>query len=782
MKSTIIYLLFFFTNTLLGLNNIDSLATILEKANTLQEKLDAYQVIVEELEYGKEQALFDEYLFNYVQLAEKEKDTLHLARAFESKAINQFFKNNLSDAAITFEKAYVYYQTVHLYNEAYMCKSKVGVMNTNQGDFAKAEEIYREILKNTRIDSLRLARAQVTLNMGSMYFYQRLLDSAEVYYIESKDLYIELNDSLSATSVMNNLAGIHFMRGETDKTLEILLDIKDIRERGTPDEALIKLYSTLGITYSGLGQLDEALTYCIKGYHLADEINYVALKSKFLIQISELYDLNNDYSGALDFAERAIAENGEEFLDIKVYGYKMKGQALEGLDNIDEAIASYLLGLALINDKSIGNAYKAEIEISLADAYLTNGELQKAKNILLPLENDATINPIMLDNLNRVMASIYWKEGNADKAIAHGTKAFDGFINSENYRSSSGLANVLSKAYERKRNYKKSLYYSQQYQALRDSVYNLDKVRELTKQTKDFEFTLEKQKLEADQREEEARLKAETYQARMWTVGLGGVGLVSFLSFLFVRRKNQTISRQKYELDKMMNIKDQIFTIVGHDLRKPSIAFSGLSKKINYLLKKKDFESLEKLGDQIEHNGFALEKLIDNLLNWSLVQRDILPTKPQPVYLLNLSKEIEAILQTRLDDKNISLSNEINEHHVALSDRSALHTALFNLLDNAVKYSQPGGEIALSSYVDKGTIKIKVSDTGKGMSADQLRDIFVLKDNKSTKGTSGESGTGLGLHIAYELIKKNKGAIQVSSELNQGTNFVIELPTKSRAA
>ena len=249
-----------------------------------------------------------------------------------------------------------------------------------------------------------------------------------------------------------------------------------------------------------------------------------------------------------------------------------------------------------------------------------------------------------------------------------------------------------------------------------------------------------------------------------------------------MRQKNRTISRQKDELDRMMNIKDQIFTIVGHDLRKPSVAFSGLSKKINYLLKKNDFESLEKLGDQIEQNGFALERLIDNLLNWSLVQRDILPTQPQPVNLQNLSKEMAAILQTRLDDKNISLSNEINEHHIALSDRSALHTALFNLLDNAVKYSEPGGKITLSSYVEKETIKIKISDTGKGMSAEQLRDLFILRDNKSTKGTSGESGTGLGLHIAYELIKNNKGELQVTSVLNRGTNFVIELPTKSRAA
>ena len=245
MKPTFIYLLFFFTNTLIGLDNIDSLSRILDKANTPEEKLEAYQVIVEELESGNEQAFFDEYLSNYIELAEEERDTLHLARAFESKAIKQFFDNNLSDAAIAFEKAYVYYQTVHLYNEAYICKSKTGVMNANQGDFGKAGEIYREILKNTKTDSLRPARAKVTLNMGGMYFHQRLLDSAEVYYLESKDLYIELNDSLEATRAMNNLAGIHFMRGETDKTLDILLDIKNIRERGAPDEALTMLYSCL---------------------------------------------------------------------------------------------------------------------------------------------------------------------------------------------------------------------------------------------------------------------------------------------------------------------------------------------------------------------------------------------------------------------------------------------------------------------------------------------------------------------------------------------------------
>ncbi len=93
------------------------------------------------------------------------------------------------------------------------------------------------------------------------------------------------------------------------------------------------------------------------------------------------------------------------------------------------------------------------------------------------------------------------------------------------------------------------------------------------------------------------------------------------------------ISAQKKELESLNFTKDRIFGIIGHDLRKPVIAFRGIAKKINYLLKKEDFNTLKDLGEGIERDALGLNALTDNLLNWALTQKNTLPFKPEKMEL-----------------------------------------------------------------------------------------------------------------------------------------------------
>ncbi len=242
------------------------------------------------------------------------------------------------------------------------------------------------------------------------------------------------------------------------------------------------------------------------------------------------------------------------------------------------------------------------------------------------------------------------------------------------------------------------------------------------------------------------------------------------------------ISEQKKELEKLNLTKDRMFGIIGHDLRKPVIAFRGIAKKINYLLRKEDFATLKSLGEGIERDALGLNALTDNLLNWALTQKNALPYNIEKIELLPNVEEIILTLNRLAEDKNLELNHDINDGVEILADRNSLLTILRNLVDNAIKFTPSGGKIFISAKHTEFGVDVEVSDTGVGIPAEKLDNIFELQKNKTTKGTIGEKGTGLGLHLVHEMVELNKGEIKVLSEIGKGTRFIVSLKSEQTLA
>lgn len=292
-------------------------------------------------------------------------------------------------------------------------------------------------------------------------------------------------------------------------------------------------------------------------------------------------------------------------------------------------------------------------------------------------------------------------------------------------------------------------------------------------------------KLEAKEKEHEIKLL--TTQSRQNKIIAFGVSLLALLVFLLFRNarvKNQKIAIQNVEisdknkqLELLNQTKDRLFAIIGHDLRKPAASFRGISKKVKYLIKKQDFETLDKYGQQIEQNALSLNKLTNNLLNWALMQRNVMPYNPQVISISDIAADIKTIFDAPARDKNIAIINQIPNNITVYADTMALTTILTNLVDNAIKYTPEGGQISISALEEnEKQLKIRVADTGIGMEKDQIHDLFLLKKDKSQEGTSGEKGTGLGLRLVKELVELNKGIISAVSELGKGTTIEVMLP------
>lgn len=241
------------------------------------------------------------------------------------------------------------------------------------------------------------------------------------------------------------------------------------------------------------------------------------------------------------------------------------------------------------------------------------------------------------------------------------------------------------------------------------------------------------------------------------------------------------IKVKENELAELNRTKDRIFAIIGHDLRKPAIAFKGITRKVKYLIEKNDLDSLYKYGEEIEENAFSLNKLTDNLLNWALLQRNVMPYNPQFVSVSDIVADTHSIFESIAKEKDISLQMNVPVLLSVYADLFALSTILTNLVDNAIKYTPNGGLVKIEAIEGKGQqIKICVSDTGIGLNKEKIKDLFLLKKDKSKKGTGGEKGTGLGLHLVKELIDLNQGTIGVISEVGKGVSIELILPSSQK--
>jgi signal transduction histidine kinase len=103
-------------------------------------------------------------------------------------------------------------------------------------------------------------------------------------------------------------------------------------------------------------------------------------------------------------------------------------------------------------------------------------------------------------------------------------------------------------------------------------------------------------------------------------------------------------------------------------------------------------------------------------------------------------------------------------------------TTIRNLASNALKFTEEGGSVEIKAKASDQFVKIQISDTGVGMTKEKLDRLFNLGDAKSTYGTSGEKGLGLGLQLVYEFVGLNQGTVKVESEEGKGTIFTILLP------
>ena len=231
------------------------------------------------------------------------------------------------------------------------------------------------------------------------------------------------------------------------------------------------------------------------------------------------------------------------------------------------------------------------------------------------------------------------------------------------------------------------------------------------------------------------------------------------------------------ELEETNAEKDKFFSILAHDLRNPFNALLGFSQILDEERNELSDEELATTIRYLRKATVTIYQLLDNLLEWSRIQRGAVTVHQEPLNLKSLVDGTVEVVAESAITKNIELSVNIPGNIMVMADFYMLSTILRNLTYNAVKFTNPGGSVTILGHpANERFIEIEVADTGIGIPREMIDNLFLFNSQTNRQGTSGEPSSGLGLIICKEFAEKHGGGIRVVSEEQRGSRFFVHIP------
>ena len=250
----------------------------------------------------------------------------------------------------------------------------------------------------------------------------------------------------------------------------------------------------------------------------------------------------------------------------------------------------------------------------------------------------------------------------------------------------------------------------------------------------------------------------------------------SFIDITKLKQAEQALKETGQKLLQLNLDKDRFATIIGHDLKTPLNNLLGLSEILTEDISKNRFDEIEDVSNMINYTAQNASKLLDDILLWARAQQGKIPFKPQNLRFNDIWKNILEILKQNADSKNIAIIYQVEDSLSVCADSDMIKTVLRNLLSNAIKFTNKGGAIRISAMQTHLNTTIIFSDNGIGITTKALSKLFDLSEVITTKGTEGETGTGLGLLLCKDFVEKHGGKIWVESVAGKGSDFKFTLP------
>ncbi len=281
------------------------------------------------------------------------------------------------------------------------------------------------------------------------------------------------------------------------------------------------------------------------------------------------------------------------------------------------------------------------------------------------------------------------------------------------------------------------------------------------------------------------------YYSQSQRIGAEGFGRVFSFRDITERVAAQEALKKRAEELELLNVKltesesnlresnaakDKFFSIISHDLRNPFTSLLGFSQILADNIDTLNKETIKNFSQNMYDSTTRLFDLLENLLQWSRVQTGRIEYQPKKFELQEIVNNNVHLLIDNAAKKGVNLLYKIEENVFVYVDQNMINSVIQNLISNAVKFTNAGGEVKVTSNSKDDFIELSVSDTGVGMSAEEVNKLFRIDVQHTTHGTAGETGTGLGLVLCKEFVEKHGGQIWVESKPGVGTSVKFTLP------
>lgn len=230
------------------------------------------------------------------------------------------------------------------------------------------------------------------------------------------------------------------------------------------------------------------------------------------------------------------------------------------------------------------------------------------------------------------------------------------------------------------------------------------------------------------------------------------------------------------KIKKLLDDKDKFLSIIAHDLRSPFQGLIGLSEILKNNFDELDNTNRQKFISMIYDTADLTNKLLDNLLNWATIQQGNLIYNPSLINLNEIIRQNIAQSASTANSKQINVSLITDTEYYVFADKNLLETIVRNLMVNAIKFSHVGGKIEIAITSLPKFAVVSITDEGVGIEPDIIENLFNTETYKSTRGTTGEKGTGLGLKLCREFVEIQGGTIKAESISGIGSKFIFTVP------
>lgn len=245
---------------------------------------------------------------------------------------------------------------------------------------------------------------------------------------------------------------------------------------------------------------------------------------------------------------------------------------------------------------------------------------------------------------------------------------------------------------------------------------------------------------------------------------------------LFVRvSAHLEIAESRRTIMEMNKSRDRLYSIIAHDIRSP---LSGILQTIDAIDQGYFDPTSPDFKDIIKHLRERTKEtstLLTSLLQWTRMQDEKVQLIPSNTNVSTILKSCYELLQANAKEKLIDLKLDVADNLYAYCDEVSMHTVIRNLMSNAIKFTHSGGVIELKGFENENFVTIVISDNGVGMTEETIDKIFNQNEHYTSSGTKNEQGTGLGLMLVKDFLRKNNAAFDVKSKINEGTAFIINL-------